>query len=206
VAEPDDTLALLDYRRRVAALYRQVREGADDVVTWQRWRAGRDELLKSHQQSALPPEARAGFTAAAFFDHDPQVAVEGRVEVVDDHDPVELAHSDVGSSWCRPFGRVRFRLGEAESALTVFWLETYGGGLFLPFRDATSGTETYGGGRYLLDTAKGADLGGAGRRLRLDFNYAYHPSCVWDDRWSCPLAPAENTLDVAVRAGELLPT
>jgi uncharacterized protein (DUF1684 family) len=88
-------------------------------------------------------------------------------------------------------------------SLAVYWLEGYGGGLFLPFRDALAGRETYGGGRYLLDTVKGADLGtGDDGRLVLDFNYAYNPSCAYDPRWSCPLAPSENRMRIAVEAGE----
>ena len=63
---------------------------------------------------------------------------------------------------------------------------------------------TYGGGRYLYDTIKGADLGVDETSIVLDFNYAYHPSCAYDERWSCPLAPAENRLDFAVEAGERL--
>jgi len=86
----------------------------------------------------------------------------------------------------------------------VFRLDQYGDALFLPFRDATAGSETYGGGRYLLDTAKGADLGGTETTLVLDFNFSYHPSCVHDPQWSCPLAPPENRLAVAVRGGERL--
>ncbi len=94
----------------------------------------------------------------------------------------------------------------AGRALTVFWIDAYGGGLFLPFRDATSGNETYGAGRYLLDTIKGADHGGdmAAGRLVLDFNMAFHPSCAYDPKWVCPLPPLENRLDVAVLAGERL--
>ena len=88
--------------------------------------------------------------------------------------------------------------------LSLFWIDVYGGGVFLPFRDATSGVETYGGGRYLLDTIKGADLGSIGGLVVLDFNFAYHPSCVHGDQWSCPLAPPENGLAVDVRAGERL--
>ena len=97
------------------------------------------------------------------------------------------------------------RLEVLGGTLTAFWLDGYAGGLFVPFRDATNGTETYGGGRYLLDTAKGADLGSSGPRLTLDFNYAYHPSCAFDDRWVCPLAGRENVIPRPVRAGELLP-
>lgn len=87
--------------------------------------------------------------------------------------------------------------------LALFWIDVYGGGLFVPFRDGTSGNGTYGGGRYLLDTVKGADLGStADGRLILDFNFAYHPSCHYDPRWSCPLAPRENWLAARIEAGE----
>jgi uncharacterized protein (DUF1684 family) len=81
------------------------------------------------------------------------------------------------------------------------------GGVFLPFVDATSGTETYGGGRYLLDTIKGADLGAVGSdgTLVLDFNFSYFPSCAYSSRYVCPLAPSGNRLSGAVRAGERHP-
>jgi uncharacterized protein (DUF1684 family) len=78
----------------------------------------------------------------------------------------------------------------------------YGGGTFLPFADATSGRETYGAGRYLLDTIKGADLGHQRDRVILDFNFAYFPSCAYSPRYICPLAPAGNRLPQPIRAGE----
>ena len=91
-------------------------------------------------------------------------------------------------------------------SLNALWLESYGGGLFVPFRDATSGTETYGAGRYLLDTVKGSDLGAApDGGLILDFNFAYNPSCSYDPKWVCPLAPPGSRLDVEVLAGERHP-
>ena len=77
--------------------------------------------------------------------------------------------------------------------------------MFLPFADATGGTETFAGGRYLLDTIKGADLGRAGERILLDFNFAYNPSCAYSERWTCPLPPPSNRLSEAVRAGEQRP-
>ena len=86
--------------------------------------------------------------------------------------------------------------------LELYWIEGYGGGLFLSFRDATAGSETYGAGRYLLDTVKGADLGASGGRLVLAFNFAYNPSCAYDPRWVCPLAPTANSLPLAITAGE----
>lgn len=101
-------------------------------------------------------------------------------------------------------GRLEVPFEGRPRRLTLFWLPEYSGGFFLPFRDGTNGHETYGGGRYLLDTAKGADLGGDPSRstIVVDFNFAYQPSCAFDPRWSCPLAPPENRLDIEVRAGE----
>jgi uncharacterized protein (DUF1684 family) len=101
-------------------------------------------------------------------------------------------------------GWVGFSIDGVAQRLAVYWLNEYAGGIFIPFRDATSGTESYGGGRYLWDSAKGADLGSDGDQLVVDFNYAYHPSCVYDPAWSCPLAPSENRLTVPIRAGERL--
>ena len=101
-------------------------------------------------------------------------------------------------------GWVSFRVYGQDCRLAVYWLDEYAGGIFIPFRDATSGHQSYGGGRYLWDSAKGADLGSEGDQLVVDFNYAYHPSCVYDERWSCPLSPDENRLPVAISAGERL--
>jgi uncharacterized protein (DUF1684 family) len=107
-----------------------------------------------------------------------------------------------------PVGRLAFTLHDVPCTLTVFWIDVYGGGLFLPFRDATARHETYGGGRYLVDTVKGSDFPrlertGTGAVVTVDFNYAYNPSCAYHHRWVCPLAPPENTLPVAANAGEL---
>ena len=107
-------------------------------------------------------------------------------------------------------GIVRFdRIGSVHlpegGDLDVWWLGCYGGGVFVPVKDGTAGSATYGGGRYLIDTVKGADLGGDEGRLILDFNFAYNPSCAYDPAWACPLAPAGNTLGRALLAGELMP-
>jgi uncharacterized protein (DUF1684 family) len=88
--------------------------------------------------------------------------------------------------------------------VALWWLDQYGGGLFLPLRDGTAGTTSYGAGRYLLDTAKGADLGGGPETLVIDLNFLYHPSCRNNDAWQCPLAPPGNTITAPVSAGERL--
>ncbi len=121
----------------------------------------------------------------------------------------ELETLTIGTSHPSPielrrFGVASFELDERSLALDLYWLDGYGGGLLLPFSDTTSGDETYGGGRYLLDTVKGADLGMEDGRLVLDFNFAYNPSCAYDPKWVCPLAPAQNRVPIPVRAGERL--
>ena len=195
-------LSLLDWKRRVLDLYRAVREASTPEAGWRLWRAGRDELFRAHAQSPLPADARVGFGGLSYFVYDPGMRVAASVE------PAPHAHVAIGASIGSPvvferFARTRFMLDGDELTLDLFWLDAYGGGLFVPFADATSGTETYGAGRYLLDTVKGADLGWDGDGLVLDFNFAYNPSCAYDPRWACPLAPPANRLALPVRTGEL---
>ena len=116
---------------------------------------------------------------------------------------LSLPAGDDGTTALRLAGRVELPAPLSATA-DVWWLEQYGGGLFMPLRDGTAGTASYGGGRYLLDTAKGADLGGTDGSLVVDLNFLYHPSCRYNDSWVCPLAPAGNTITAPVRAGERL--
>ena len=104
----------------------------------------------------------------------------------------------------RRIGSVEIPFPDGPRSLSLFWMAGYSGGLFLPFRDATNGAETYGAGRYLIDSAKSADLGGDAVKgtLVCDFNFSFQPSCAFDPRWACPLAPPENRLDIPIRAGE----
>ncbi len=202
--EPQTSVELTDFRRCVHDLYRAVRDrGESPEAAWSRWRAGRDELFLSHPQSALSVDERTSFSGLSYFPHDPALRFTVAVEPVAQRS-FGIGHSGEGVTAFRRIGAVEVPFAAGSRRLSVYWLEGYGGGLFLPFRDATSGESTYGGGRYLLDTVKGADLGTEDGRLVLDFNYAYHPSCVYSDRWSCPLAPPENHLDIEVRAGERL--
>jgi uncharacterized protein (DUF1684 family) len=192
------SLSLLDWRRRVAALYREVRGEQDPVTGWQLWRAGRDALFRDHPDSPLPEQARPGFAGLSFAGYDPSLrwllpvepALPTRLEVATATDGVV------------PFERIGRVDLPGLGPLDVWWLDSYGGGVFLPLRDATAGSTTYGGGRYLLDTVKGADLGGDRSRLVVDLNFAYNPSCAYDPRWICPLAPASNRLAPAIRGGE----
>jgi uncharacterized protein len=206
-----DRLWLADWRRRVAALYAEVRvlSATDPGAALSHWRAVRERLFREHPQSPVPRETRAGFEAR-HFDHDPQLRFEVPLEAAPPPAPgalaLELPNSGADTLSFSRVGMVTLPLPEGTRRLSVFWMAGYAGGLFIPFRDATNGTETYGAGRYLVDGAKSADLGGdpATGSVVLDFNFAFQPSCAFDPRWACPLAPPENRLDVAIRAGERL--
>jgi uncharacterized protein (DUF1684 family) len=167
------------------------------------WRMGRDTLFADHPQSALDRDDRVRFRGLRYFPYDPSFRVDAAVEPAPEWRGA-IAHSAAGTTPFRRVGRVTVELPGGAASLPVYWLDTYGGGLFLPFRDGTAGATTYGGGRYLLDSAKGADLGMNEDRMVLDFNFAYHPSCVYSSRWSCPLAPPESHIPVPVEAGERL--
>lgn len=199
-----DHLDLADWRRRVAALYHAMR--ADRRAAPLRlvnFRAGKDRLFADHPSSPIPEAARRDFRGLAYWRHDPALRLTAALEPDPEALPLDVPRSGEGPAM--PFSRigwVSFRVDAQDCRLAVYWLNEYAGGIFIPFLDATSGRETYGGGRYLWDSAKGADLGTEGDTLVLDFNYAYHPSCVYDARWSCPLAPAENRLAVPIAAGE----
>jgi hypothetical protein len=192
---------LLDWKRRVFALYAEVRAAPEPEGAWKRWRSVRDELFRTHPSSPLPEEERASYPGAPCFDYDPALRALAAVEASASTE-TQIGSSGEEAIAFRRFARARFELDGEEQALELYWLAAYGGGVFAPFRDATSGTETYGGGRYLLDTVKGADLGTEGGRLVLDFNFAYNPSCSYDPRWVCPLSPPANRLTTAIRAGE----
>ncbi|HLX20517.1 MAG TPA: DUF1684 domain-containing protein [Gaiellaceae bacterium] len=181
-------LDLLDWKRHIFELYAGIRT-SEPHAGWERWKAVRAELFRDHPQSPSP-----GYTSLEYFDYDPALRFLAEVE------PVEERQLEIDGFPFRCFAVARFPLGELE----LYWLEGYGGGVFLPFADATRGSETYGAGRYLLDTVKGSDLGNEDGRLVLDFNFAYNPSCSYDDAWACPLTPPANRLAVPIRAGERL--
>ncbi len=197
-------LDLLDWRRRVGDLYRI--RGADAL---QDFRRGRDDLFRTHPQSPIEPDERAQFKGVSYFASDDAYRVTAQVE---DGDGTELlidTGGDDGAVRYRRAATLAFELGGAACRLTVLSLVQYAGGLFVPFRDSTSGRETYGGGRYLFDTAKDTDglvleITPGSSEVVIDFNFAYNASCAYSPQWACPLAPPENFLKVPVRAGELV--
>ncbi|MGH2711284.1 MAG: DUF1684 domain-containing protein [Actinomycetota bacterium] len=199
--ETKGTLSLLDWRRRVSVLYSEVRAAEDPEKAWWIWREVRDEMFASHPQSPLAADSRDGFKGVPYFDYDPDYRVTARIESAEPQ-RMELPGSAGATFGATRFAKASFRLGGDDLDLGMYWLDGYAGGLFVSFRDGTSGKETYGACRYLFDTVKGADLGREGDELILDFNFAYNPSCSYDPQWACPLAPPDNRLKVEIRAGE----
>ncbi len=195
-------LTLLGWRRAVQHVYADVRRCPDPAEGHALWRAGRDELVATHPDSPIPVAHRGSFHGLSYAPYDP--ALRWTLPVL----AAEPGSRRVptATDGVVPFARIgRVELPDGLGSLDLWWLEQYGGGLFLPMRDATAGRTTYGGGRYLLDTVKGADLGGSadGSALVVDLNFAYQPSCAYDPAWECPLAPPGNVLPGEINAGEL---
>jgi uncharacterized protein (DUF1684 family) len=229
---------LADWRRRVAALYADVRRLAavDAPGAWALWCAERERLYRLHPQSPVPAaereafrarhwpyddglrfeiEVRAPATAAApEADAEREAAHAGRATLpplapiapLASIAPLALPNSGGEDLAFERIGTVALPLPDGAASLGLFWMRGYAGGLFLPLGDATNGVETYGAGRYVFDAAKGADLGGdpAAGTLVVDLNFAFQPSCAFDPRWACPLAPPENRVAVRIEAGERL--
>lgn len=189
-------LDLLDWRRQVFALYEGVRAELYPHVAHAGWAAVREQLFAEHPCSPVDREQFSGLPVA---DHDPAWRAVVRLEAAAPQ-RIELPTATDGVV---PFERVGV-LRTPWGPLDAWQLASYGGGLWIPVRDAGSGSVSYGGGRYLYDTVKGADLGTArDGELIVDLNFLYAPSCAHDPRWSCPLAPPGNVLEVVVPVGEL---
>jgi uncharacterized protein len=189
-------LELADWRARVAALYLSDVDIGD-------FRAQRDELFTHHPQSPIPAHERGSFAGLRYFPVDQGASVEAELRPASGNIVIDTGGPD---------GKITYsRVGIAATPwgeLTVWWIDAYGGGLFLPVRDGTCGHQSYGGGRYLTDTVKGTHGGGlvwlGGQRVRLDMNYLYNPSCAYNEEWACPLAPPENRVDAPIPAGEMV--
>ncbi|HEX9065725.1 MAG TPA: DUF1684 domain-containing protein [Streptosporangiaceae bacterium] len=196
-----DAVQLLDWRRQVARLYADIRESADIRAAHRLWRDTRNRLLATHPQSPVPLAERVQFAGVPVGPYDPGL----RFEVpVDTSGPPARIEMRTGTDGVVAFERAGVAHLDWVGDLDVWWLAGYGGGLFVPVRDTRTDGATYPGGRYVLDTVKGADLGGRDGRLVIDLNFAYNPSCAYDPAWACPLAPPGNVVGVPVTAGELM--
>ena len=208
MSTPGNPFVLASWRREVAELYAGMRNTAqrDPKLAAAQFRAGRDSLIMHHPESPLSAEVLQRFKGVDYFPYDPDWRLTGTIDRDVERYQFAIDLAGDGVLRCTRVGIVHFTREGADLSLSVFWMEGYGGGLWLPFGDMTNSNETYGGGRYLYDSIKGADLGAGadppGNTMLLDFNFAYNPSCAYDHRWSCPLAPSENKLPLPVRVGE----
>ncbi|MEQ9189357.1 MAG: DUF1684 domain-containing protein [Alphaproteobacteria bacterium] len=196
-----------DWRRQMQALYETVRRSQDPVQAWCHWRDSRDRLFAGHPQSPLSPAQRRHFSGLSYFDYDPEMRFS--VGLIPAPDAAAEVQDLGGGHSLRliPFARTCGLSPKLEREGLLYWLDGYAGGCFFAFRDDTSGGETHSDGRFLLDTIKSADLGEADGQLIVDFNFAHHASCAYQDNpdWICPVAPAANHFPPAIRAGERFP-
>lgn len=170
---------------------------ADEIAGW---RAEKDRYMRESSQSPVPREKRASFPALNYFPIDESYRVAADLNVIESTDVIEMDTSDGNKRRMRRIGTLQFTLKGQPYSLTAFVDATENDmrRLFVPFGDLTSGTETYPGGRYLdLDRT-------ATRVYDLDFNRAYHPFCVFNPDYVCPIPPKENRLKIPIRAGEKL--
>lgn len=170
------------------------------ISSVQQWRNAKDEHLATARDSPL--YWSDDFAGLSYYSEDGAYHVAAEVERAAEPEQVTLATSSGEDKQFVRFGVASFELLGSPQRLTLFTTfdAPEGPRLFVPFQDATSGSETYGAGRY-LDLRLSEDDG-----LTIDFNYAYHPYCAYSDGYRCPFPPAENRLSVAVRAGERLPS
>ncbi|MGO4385422.1 DUF1684 domain-containing protein [Specibacter sp. RAF43] len=200
----DYAAAVMDWRVQTFALYGQLRDlaASDPRRAHELWRRRRDELFGTHPASVLGAEARAAFTGLPVAPYDPAYRFTAALSAAGAGEEMTVA---TGTDGAVPFMRLGTFTIPGLGALAAWKLRSYGGGIFVPFRDATAGRPdgSYGAGRYLLDTIKGAFLGRAGGQFILDFNFAYNPSCAYDEAWACPLPGPDNRLGEAVPVGEL---
>jgi uncharacterized protein (DUF1684 family) len=167
------------------------------------YRAEKDQFFKTAPGSPIPFAERDDFTGLPYYPVDVDLVFEGLTPAPyagNEPSTFQIPTSDGKLRPARRAGTFSFDLGGEARQLTAYELEGAhsDGRLFLPFLDATSGTETYGAGRY-LDLEPDDD-----GTYAIDFNLAYHPSCVYAPQFSCPLTPAENRLPVRIEAGERL--
>jgi uncharacterized protein (DUF1684 family) len=166
-------------------------------------RAEKDDVFRSSADSPIPADQRSSFQGLAYFPIDSAYNVPANLTPEQTTPPVviELATSRDTVDRLTRVGTLSFSLQGTPFTLTAFATSADQlDRLFVPFGDLTNRTETYGGGRYLNLTRTATGL------YEIDFNMAYHPYCVYDSKWVCPIPPAENRLPVEIRAGERMPS
>lgn len=159
-------------------------------------RSEKDSYLK--KDTASPIKDKANFEGLKYFDINPAFKITGKIDRVTSGQTINISMSGGEVEEYEAYGNVKFELEGVKCVLKIF--KTPEGNLFLPFKDLTSTKETYGAGRYLdfgVDEVNG-------NQISIDFNKAYHPYCAYNQTFTCPVPPVENSLNVAIQAGERL--
>jgi len=182
----------------------EVKESMEGISDWkkrlEREREEKDKFFAVHWQSPIPPEERAKFRGLEYYP--PNADYRFELELHEHRDKKRLEIEDTGGNM-RDFlrwGEFRFKIGDEECTLQAYKSDPREKLLFIPFKDATSGKETYGAGRY-IDREYERDCTPDGRWI-LDFNKAYNPWCAYSKNYVCPFVPPENWLKIPVLAGE----
>lgn len=193
---------MADWRLQMQSLYAVLRAFDDPREAWELWKARYNELLATHPSSPMKTADKIKFRGIKVFDYDPKMRFE--VDITEDKGMMQFQDLGVeGHAHYQQLGKTVGLKDALGQELSVYWMLGYGGGLFLPFRDKSAGFETFRTGRILLDALKGADLGLTKEgKVILDFNFAYHPSTMWDASVDYISVPDENHLPVKVIAGE----
>jgi uncharacterized protein len=164
------------------------------------WRKERDIFFKTHERSPLTPQAKKNFKSLKYYPFHPKYVFSGQIErfIFQIDNPkyyaTFLTNKGTNKRYLR-YGKFRLKMDGQEHAIEIY-KSILSDNLFIPFKDKTNGKETYEGGRYI-----DAEIL-VGYKMVLDFNMAYSPACVYNDRFICVLPPKENTLEIMVEAGE----
>ena len=203
-------LSLINWRREIFSIYDEVRSEEDGIVAWNIWKDKREKLFKFHPESpTFDPKKQSGFNdVPVLYSYNQKFSLFSKFELISNSDIIQLNTDENSITRLKPFIKTTNLKDFLGIELTIFKIEGYGGGLFLPFTDTgcKSGGAHYEGGRYLIDTVKGADLGELKTdELRLDFNFSYNPSCSYNSKWTCPILKNFNRISILVDAGEKKP-
>jgi len=157
------------------------------------FRKQKDDFFRQSPQSPLSPQQQADFDGLRYFPENPSLDLEVEVSPFDEQETIQMQTTTGDVQTYERYGRFEIEVDGQTAGLTVYHNQH---GYFLPFVDSLRGDETYGAGRYLEPEPLGGD------RFQVDFNFAYNPYCAYNDAWSCPITPAENRIQVPIRAGE----
>ncbi|HZU14430.1 MAG TPA: DUF1684 domain-containing protein [Chloroflexota bacterium] len=168
--------------------------GHDETQELTQFRAAKDAFMKEDEQSPLPSEERENFPGLSYYPYNPDLHLQLPLDRDVPAEPITMETSTGSRREYRRVGKIRFEVDGTPAELMIY--QGSDGSLFLPLRDATSGKETYGAGRYVEPEMVGDD------QVDADLNYLYNPYCAYNEAYSCPLPPIENWLRVPIEAGE----